>query len=448
MRPTITTSIILTASILGSLVSCSKGDGETGETGEAPPECLEDAQCDGFEICEIEECIVGDRDNSPDEATTLLWDNDTPGTIQEAGDVDYFTFNADGGEFVRIATATAGSELTDTIVTLYTPSGKVHQIEDEHPVGSVLDNDTILYAYLPEGGAWFLAVEDVNGAGATNADYVVSVTEVGGASSETDSMESPAYSFEATRSNSYWAIGVVLEEDGDTDWIEVTLPWDDCPVYVYGSTYVAGTDANPTVELVNSDGETIARKEGLGPDGTAVYPEVSGGKIYIAASDSHGGGGDSHWFFVYFAIGDSGSVYELETEPNDTMEEANELEVNWTTATDGNVYGYSQGWGMMDWSDDEDWFWFQGKVDHYLQLWGSSADLGSSFGPEVTVYDPDGQEISTGSGESFPDASNVGPLLDGHYMIRVRNPAPQEGDEGPAWYYRFTGYQTDYTVSE
>ncbi len=448
MRPTITASIILAATIFGSTVSCSKGGDETGDTSEIPPECVEDSECDGFEICEDEECIVGDRDNSPEDATSLLWDNETSGTIQEPGDVDYFTFNADGGEFVRISTATSGSVLTDTIVTLYTPSGKVHQVEDEHAAGSVLDNDTLLYAYLPESGAWFLAVEDINGAGSTNADYVVSVIEVGGASSETDSMESPAYTFDATQANSYWAIGVVLEEDGDNDWIEVGLPWDNCPIYIYGSTYTAGTDANPTVELFNAEGERLARKEGLGPDGSVVYPEVSGGKIYIAASDSHEGGGDSHWFFVYFAIGDSGSSYDQESEPNDTTEEANELEVNWTTATDGNVYGYAKGWGEMNWSDDEDWFWFQGKADHYLQLWGSSTNIGSSLGPEVTVYDPDGIEISTGSGDSFPDANNVGPTTDGNYAIRIRNPAPQEGEEGPEWYYQFTGYLTDYTVSE
>ena len=52
--------------------------------------------------------------------------------------------------------------------------------------------------------------------------------------------------------------------------------------------------------------------------------EVNGKTLYIAASDSHGGGGENHRFFVFLSIGEGGYSYTQEEEPNDSAEEATE----------------------------------------------------------------------------------------------------------------------------
>jgi len=437
------------------LAGCSKDssdDTDTNETGDTElpePECVEDSGCLTFEICEESTCIEGDRNNSVEEAQTVLWDMDVAGYLQSDDDVDFYTFNASGGEFIRVSTEPIGTdEEMNTIVTIYDPNGKVHHVEDEHAAGSVSTYDTVLYTYLPFGGAWTIAVQDVEGYGSTSSQYNVKVTETSGYTRETDSMLTPGYSFEATKANTFWAVGVLLKEEGDQDWIEVDLPWDNCPVYVQGSQYIGGTDANPTVEFYLPDGTQLNRKEGLGPEGSAMYPEVDGKKLLIAASDSHGGGGDAHWFFVFLSIGESGYSYTEEEEPNDALEEANEIESTWTTDDDGNPYAYALGWGTNAWEDDEDHFYVTVEQDQYLHVWGTAGSIGSLLDAEVEVFNPAGESIATGTDgdDNFPDVSNIGPLDAGNYTVRVRH---EEIDgAGAAWFYRFSVYQTGYTVNE
>ena len=129
------------------LLGCSKSSGdsptETGDTEAPPPDCLEDAQCGDNEICEEETCVAGDRNNSVEEANTILWEMDNLGALETAGDVDYYAFVASGGEFVRISTEplVEGTEM-NTVVTLYDPNGKVHHVEDEHAAAAACSSST------------------------------------------------------------------------------------------------------------------------------------------------------------------------------------------------------------------------------------------------------------------------------------------------------------------
>jgi hypothetical protein len=426
-------------------------DGETGETAAPEPECstTDESDCLSFEICDDGECVVGDHNNDVTEAQAILWESDVPGTLQNDDDVDYFSFTAAGGEFVRVSTENTGTDETmNTIVTVYDPNGKVHHVEDEHAAGSVSNYDTVLYTYLHMSGTWIIAVQDVESAGSTTAQYNVMISETGGKTQETDSLLDPGYSFDATKANTFWAVGVLLGESGDKDWIEVNLPWENCPVYVQGAQYVGGTDATATVEFYLPDGTQLNRKEGLGPDGTAMYPEVNGKKLLISASDANGGGGDNHWFFVFLSIGEGGYSYTQETEPNDLPTEANLLDSTWTTNDDGSPYAYATGWGTLEWEDDEDHFYVTVEQDQYLQVWGTAGSLGSLLNAEVEVYDPNGVSIGSGTegDDNFPDVYNIGPLDAGNYAIRVRH-EDQDG-AGLAWFYRFTVFQTGYTVNE
>jgi hypothetical protein len=440
---------LLFVSGCGNKISSDDQDTDTGTP--PPPECTDadDSECLTFEICENEACVPGDDNNDVAEAKPILWEMDVPGYLQTDDDVDYYSFTAAGGEFVRVSTEPIGTdEEMNTIVTIYDPNGKVHHVEDEHASGNVSTYDTVLYTYLHMAGTWIIAVQDVEGYGSTTSQYNVKLTETSGHTQESDSLNSPSYSFEATQAGTFWAIGVLLGEEGDEDWIEVDLPWENCPVTVEGSQYLGGTDANPTVQFHLPDGTQLNRKEGLGPDGMAFYPEVNGRQLIISTSDSNGGGGDNHWFFIFLSIGESGYAYTEESEPNDLLEEANELESTWTTNDDGDPYAYALGWGTMGWEDDEDHYWLTVDQDQYLHVWGTAGSLGSLLNAEVEVYDPTGEVIGSGTegDDNFPDVSNLGPLDAGNYSVRVRH---EEIDgSGPAWWYRLSIFQTGYTVSE
>ena len=158
--------------------------------------------------------------HSTEEAETLLWGDETTGFLQTPDDEDFYSFEAEGGEFIRITTAHIGDdEDMNTILTLYSPIGKVQQEEDEYGAGSVTTYDSIINAYLPTAGTWVVRVQDVEGGGSSTAEYELVLDEYNAHTSEEDSLESPSYTVEVSGSGSFWAVGVLLEEEGDVDYI-------------------------------------------------------------------------------------------------------------------------------------------------------------------------------------------------------------------------------------
>ena len=141
-------------------VGSGDGGDEGGDDG-GEYDCESDDECSSWEICESQECVDGDRNNSLDEAEGILWDDATSGYINPADDVDYYTFTAEGGEYIRVS-VTNDSEEGDTVLVLRNPSGKTHAVVDNHPTGgSVSTYDSVMYAYLDEAGTWSLSIEDV-----------------------------------------------------------------------------------------------------------------------------------------------------------------------------------------------------------------------------------------------------------------------------------------------
>ena len=433
------------------LFACSgdKDSTDTEDTGTPPPppECDNDLDCASFSICSDETCVMGDRNNSTEEAETLLWGDEATGFLQTPDDEDFYSFEAEGGEFIRITTAHIGDdEDMNTILTLYSPIGKVQQEEDESGAGSVPTYDSIINAYLPTAGTWVVRVQDVEGGGSITAEYELVLDEYNAHTSEEDSLESPSYTVEVSGSGSFWAVGVLLEEEGDVDYIELDLPYDNCPIYLYGSTYTDGTDATPTVELLDINGDRLLRMEDVGPGGTGVYPEVSGGTATIAAMDVQNAGGENHWFFVYLGAGDEGSPYLVEMEPNDSIEDSNTMEFELQTTESGETYKSYAAWGLMDYEDDSDWYMLEAEQDEYLTVWGTGNSIGSQLNAQIEIVDYTGTTIAseTEGDDNFPDLSDV-QLDAGIYFVKVTH---EEGDGvGPDQYYRFSAFLTAWPVS-
>lgn len=446
IRP-LTRTLLLTLPLIAACKGSSTDDSDGPIVVE--PDCEDDGGCEVWQICEAQECVVGDRNNSVAEAIPILWEQSAGGILQNESDADYFTFNAEGGEFIRVTTTHVPEaiEAMDTVVSLYTPSGQLHHREDNHAVGRVNTYDTVLYAYIPTAGAWTLVVEDVNAAGDFDHAYEIALSETGSHTREADSFDDPSMQLDVTGANTIWAIGVALEEVGDADWIELDLPYDDCPIYIQGSSYTNGTDAVATAELYTADGQILLRKEGVGSDGYGAYFEVDGGSALLSVSDSLGGGGENYWTFVYVQVDERGYSWPQESEPNDQISTANGLDTEWETNEWGN-YGAALVWGTFDIIGDEDWFYVDVDEGYYLTVRGSADALGSFLDASMEIYSQDGELIAseTSGSDEFPDVYNLGPLSSGRYTVRVMNEAPDEF--GPQYFYRVSLAQSDYELSE
>ena len=110
---------------------------------------------------------------------------------------------------------------------------------------------------------------------------------------------------------------------------------------------------NPVVKLYNDSQELLAEIEGVGSDGTLLYPDMSEGKYYIEIMDANGGGSLTHWTYV-FLIARSNTPYPLEISGNSSMENAQALEMVPLSTDGGNDYtvgrqmGYLSGDGSAD----------------------------------------------------------------------------------------------------
>lgn len=404
--------------------------------------CEDDADCEDHEICEEEACTDGDRNNTIDEAEEILWDQPADGILQSTDDQDFFTFTAEGGEYIRVHTETFDEDM-NTLVSLYSPTGKLHAQEDDHALGGVSTYDTVMYAYLPSAGDWTLLVEELNGDGYSGYSYDVELSEFGGYTEDPDTI-SDGYEL-GVEAGYYYAVGWLLEEPGDVDYIQLSLPYDECPTVLTGSSYAIDSDATPIYELISAEGELLLRKESPGGDnGSGFYFEVDGGDAVITVTDNVGGGGETHWGFVYVRVYDRGYFYTYEEEPNDYDGTATVLDVEWETTSDGQL-GSAFGWGWIDSPGDEDWWSVAVDPEHYLYINGTADYFGSLIDAEVAVYNSDGELVGEGSDEGvddlFSDVDTIGPLPGGQYFIQVTN---KNSESGPATYYRFSAYQTDY----
>ncbi len=471
----------LAAALLAALLLCACPDDkltsgetalpETGPDSEAP-ECSEDDTCEAWEICEDDVCVDGDRNESSDEAEPLGWEEPLSGYLNPAEDVDWFSIESDGGQFVRVSTRPTGaesgepvaSEDMDTVLILYDPSGDWVVWEDDYPTGGVVNGyDTIIYAYLAEAGTYSLAVMDASTAydrdeklGGADFSYVVELQEYGSPPDEPDSFEDPGADRDLESSGYFYPVPILLEEESDSDWIELTLPYGDCPMLVYGSANIEGSDALPRLRLYTAEQELLLDLDELGTNGVALYPDIDGGKALAEATDAEGGGGDNHWFFLIFKIYDEGystSIggvefpYQVESEPNGSLEQAQLVEQLSVETDSGDEYTAAFLWGTIGEAGDEDWYAIHGSEDWNLTVYGTADYNGSLLNPALELYDASGERL-----QYWYDGSDLAPDLlnehldsDGTYYLRLYD--EDESDEGgAAWFYRLSIYVTDFTV--
>jgi hypothetical protein len=434
-------------------------DGADGSDGSTDGGCSEDADCDPWQICEEGSCEAGDRNNSVEEAQSLLWEDSREGRIMPAGDVDYFSFEADGGEYVRISTTLEDAVIEaggDTVLILRDESGKLVTSANRFATGTAITGvDAVAFAYLAEAGTYTITVEDdgTNGAdpdgvetGFSDYVYTVALQEWGATTFEPDSAESPQYTIDLDTSRIWSTVGALLESDGDVDYIglEVRGIVGGELLFVDGNQDMEGSDLRSRIRLLDSSGRAYTDKLDVGPSDYALVPFVEPGSYVLEISDIAGTGGDKHWTFLHVISRPddwNGSEFQQEVEGNDLLSTAETLVQTDGETSSGNLYTFSSVYGRADSTDDEDWYSFNaGYGGNFFGFCLNSASLGGGVSPQVDLYDGSGALVQTWTGTSANPNLYVAneSLADGDWFVRV---SPTDGTGGgPGDWYAFTLY--------
>lgn len=432
---------LLTASL--GLLACQDG-GDSNDTGEGvttpDPACSEDSDCAAHQFCNDGGfCEDGDNDNDKEGASSILWEEPESGWLNDGADEDWYTFSSQGEEWARLQTICDDS---DTRIDLYSPSGKLHAGEDEHPLGGVSTYDTVMMAYLSEPGDWLVKVSP----GAEHsgpATYELELVEFSSVTSD-DDMDNPSLELSLSNSNIN-NFGVVLEQPGDADWVEYAVT-PGAAMYIAGSADSRDTDMNPLVEMMTPDGTPIFYK--VNPTGfdRGVHFRLEGSTILVKVSDVDGGGGPNAWTTLHsYEVGwyDDDQVEE---EPNDSAGQGTPLPVVMDTDDEGRDRGTSRGLGVLDTDGDVDRFQIDIIEGNYLYINGTADAYGSLLTDSaVRVLDSEGQVLAEGEVDTeqdlFADVAYFGPLVAGTYTIEVSSTG---AFGGPGSYYRFSAFQKNF----
>jgi hypothetical protein len=434
------------------------GDGGGSDDGDdGGPECFTDEECGPGLICEAEECVDGDRNNSVDEAESMLWDSDITGTINPAGDLDYYSFAAAGGEFIRLDSIVDEDAGQDLVLVVRDTLGKVLAVGDEYPSGgNVSTYDAMIYAYIPEAGTYTVSVEDVGtyySGGTPNGgldySYILSLSETDRHTAETDSFEDPSYVMATSAANTFYPVGVVIDEPGDTDHIQLSFPYDDGTIVIYGMDDLGGSEAQPSVRLLNSEGEAMSSHDSLYDGSVLFHPDMDAGSYVLEVGDALGQGSAQHWYYLFAMIGEEASSYPDEVEDNGIQAMANVLAMTEHENSGGNLFAKATIEGFSDGPDDEDWFSFDAPYgETWVVMCMNSSIWGSGVTPSIDLFDGVGELLASSEGDASasPNANIENhPVSEGPHFVRVR--APADATTGPDQWWRMNLFAASFEVS-
>ena len=415
-------------------------------------ECSEDGDCGNGLICESQECVDGDRNNGLEEAIGLLWEAEEYETLNPADDVDYFTFSAAGGEYIRIYTKTEYPD-GDTVMTLRDADGKIVTWTDDYPTNSSVNGlDSVIYAYLPTAGEYLITVEDYNTYFGTSTDtsstqyeYSLFIEEWSRHTEEPDDFGT-SYEIEMAEANMWNSVGVVIGEESDADYVKIIHSADSSRLYISGIVNLDGSDLDPHLRLYNADGELLSEQVSVGPEAVMYYPMMENDDYTLEIQDANGNGGENFWTYL-FLLAVEGESYPIEVENNNDFSTADEIELNETTSNNGNEYAFGRAAGTLETIGDEDWFVAENLYeDGYVLVCLNSTLYGSTMSPTIEIYDNSFELVGSivADPESNPNAAIEGlQPPQGNYYIRVFSEA-EEMTEGPSNWYQFLTYATTF----
>ncbi|MEC8193740.1 MAG: hypothetical protein VX944_03430 [Myxococcota bacterium] len=451
--------------------------------------CSDDDACLDWQICEESECIAGDRNNAFSEAEPIApGDEGASGHINTPGDVDFWRYTSMGSEFIRVAVdphdeVPDGAPRPDTFVTLYDPSGAVVTSADDYPNGSRVSNfDSVLYAYLAAAGDYVFVVEDANPLigleawGGEDYSYRLKLGEWAWLTAGASTFDEPfLMGNEWTTgipiaTNTWNSVGVLLEEEGDVDYIALQFDndaldgdaatWNDGILFVDGVEDLSGSDATPLVTVYGPDDLPVSQGERVGPNGPIIAPALRQGQWIVELADADGGGGPNHWYVVMLNADTADDNLDWESEPNNGSAAANAIEMTESINSSGRPFSVGSVQGFVDTVGDTDFFSISapaessgendvGEPAQWVVLCMNSVRWGSAVAPDLLVYGADGTIVgeSAADPEGNPNLriENI-EIAPGETLTLQVNPGT-ETEASPDEWYRLKAFIASFPVS-
>jgi len=342
--------------------------------------------------------VRGDIDSD----ATIVVGSSRTGTIDFAGDEDFFAVNLTPGEYeISLeGAATGAGSLSDPLMSLLTSGGAFITSNDDGGAGL----NSLIEFVVSDGGTYFINANAFSNATGT---YTLDIQRTGG--TDGDVGETPG---SAGSLNIGSSVTSALEFGADRDWFAVQLTGGQS----YTFDMVGGTLSDPYLFLHDSSGRVIASNDDGGPglDSSLEFIADSSGTYYLSAEA--------------FSTSQTGT-YTLSA----TGQGASGDDFADNTGTTGFVEAVSgTSTGNLEVAGDRDWF----RVD--LQA-GASYDLAVNgdglSDPYMYLYDSSGALVGTDD--------DGGPGLNS--MLSVTADASESYYIGVGSYS--DAYEGDYTVS-
>jgi hypothetical protein len=336
---------------------------------------------------------------------------------------------------------------------------------DNFPTGRVGGYDSVLRAYLPDAGDWYVSVEDVTTyyadlfdeseqRGDDSFTYSVGISSFTALALETDSMASPNVDLDLEDGNTIWSVGIKLDDPGDSDWLAVNLVPAGEPLEVWGQADDYGSSIDLEVRLYDPTGTLISDKSSVGPDGYLSYFHPASGSYTVEATDVDGAGADDAWAVLAIRTYEPGdtipffadNVYTRETEPNDGAASANTIPTVDQSASGIDETARFEGELLV--VGDVDSYAFDVPAGDEVSLrcfvdrFGSLADLAVQLlDPNLVDVTPAGQGSDPTSGEYY--VYNVVAPDGGTWTVQLSS---EDASFGPQDYYRCIAQLTEVDI--
>jgi len=354
-------------------------------------ECVEDAECAEYEICDVGVCVDGDRNNDFTEAEAAEVGTDVSGYINPAGDIDYFRLSLGGGEFFKayaLTEKTTEEGGLDTLLSFYDGSGsQLGYNDDFERLGHIYGTDAVYMGCTPSSSAYFLSVEDAAFGGGPSFLYNLQIGEFesGAVEAEPNDDAADAHDANIDEYNMNYDRAGVIEDDGDVDlWLLRLEPGARLRVYGYEDT---ATELDVRLRLLGPDGQSVAAQfDDPSWSDAFIVPILDADAVYLEVTDSGDDGGDDYCYVLHIAADPAGEVYWSETEPNDNNFESESLQAN-----DDGLLAVT---GRIDPIADLDHFVFQGTAGEQVTVDFAARSVGSQLQAHLVLTGPDEAELT------------------------------------------------------
>ncbi len=406
--------------LLATFFACEPGVNQTGTT---PNETDADADSDADT----------DTDADPDDADDFAsaWDLafDTEGGDEiEGDDIDIYKVAGTAGQQFRVQVINIdegeAEDSLDTVVQVFEANGTRIAWEDEHPAGEVSTYDSVCFGFFPSTADYYVQVSDLRTfegttSPVTSTDYTIQVLSPGSLPTDPDSLLSVGGGFDIENSYSWYSFPVLFEEEGDADFVSVTLPYDDASVVFVAAEHIESSPAQPVVDVYNQDAEQVFHADPAWLGEGRQMLSTLGTSYVLGIGNSAGGGGEAYGAWIFVLVTEEGYGNERETEPNDEL--ADDLDMVDQEPSAGSWYaGYAE--GRVESSADLDRYAFATGGEAYLSVAFGALSYGSLLVAELDILDEGGNVVATSTsvGGEDPQIENAGPFAAGTYTVTVR----------------------------